>query len=123
MKLKINEDVFNDALYCIINEAFCPPAEKVLHIKQYLDKNFIKQELDDIDENGYPTKDKTVMMLSISGQPIKTLKINDLLMLLDDKFQMMISNKKDRIKFLKQVISDWYYNKISKNGLLSVNYI
>ena len=123
MKLKINEDVFNDALYCIINESFCPPAEKVLHIKKYLDKNFIKQELDDIDENGYPTKDKTVMMLSTSGQPIKTLKISDLLMLLDDKFQMMISNKKDRIKFLKQVISDWYYNKISKNGLLSVNYI
>ena len=94
-----------------------------MHIKKYLDKNFIKQELDDIDENGYPTKDKTVMMLSTSGQPIKTLKISDLLMLLDDKFQMMISNKKDRIKFLKQVISDWYYNKISKNGLLSVNYI
>ena len=123
MKLKVNKDVFNDALYNIINEVFCPSADKVLHIKHYLDKNFVKQELDDIDANGYPTKDKTVMMLSASGQPIKTLKISDLLILLDDKFQMMFSEKNDRRKFLKQVIRDWYFNRISKNGLLSVNSI
>lgn len=121
--IKVNESVLNEAMCRIMNEAFCPSADKVLHIKKYLDDNFSRQELDDIDTNGFPSKDKTVVMLSKEKQPIKTMKISDLLMLLDDKFQMMISDKNDRTKFLKQVISDWYYNNITKDGLLSVNFL
>lgn len=121
--IKVNEDVLNEVMSDLLTEAFCPSADKVLHIKKYLDSNFAKQELDDIDTNGFPMKDKTVVMLSSDKQPIKTLKMSDLLLLLDDKFQMMVSDKSDRRKFLKQVIQDWYYSKISKNGLLSVNYV
>ena len=56
-------------------------------------------------------------------QVVKTLQGDEMLLLLDDKFSKMIKDKDDRIKFLKQVLNDWYSNNISKNGLLSVNTI
>ncbi len=106
----------------ILLEAFYPKAEKVLVVKKYLDDNFARQDLDSIDDNGYPTKEKTVMWLSAQKQPLKTLNMKELLRLLDDKFNNMISDDKDRRKFLKQIIKDWYSNKI-KNGILSVNHL
>ena len=107
----------------LISEAFYPNADKVLFIKKYLDKNFQKQSLDDIDSNGYPCISPSVIMMSSNGQPLKTMQPSEFLVFLDDKFHKMISDEGDRKKFLKQVIKDWYYNKISKNGLLSVNYL
>ncbi len=107
----------------LISEAFYPNADKVLFIKKYLDKNFQRQSLDDIDSNGYPCISPSVIMMSSNGQPLKTMQPSEFLMFLDDKFHKMISDEGDRKKFLKQVIKDWYYNKISKNGLLSVNYL
>lgn len=107
----------------LISEAFYPNADKVLLIKKYLDKNFQRQNLDDIDSNGYPCVSPSVIMMSSNGQPLKTMQPSEFLMFLDDKFHNMISDEGDRKKFLKQVIKDWYYNKISKNGLLSVNYL
>jgi hypothetical protein len=62
-------------------------------------------------------------MLSKDKQPLKTLRMKELLMLLDDKFNNMVSDDKDRKKFLKQVITDWYLNKIKNNGILSVNHL
>lgn len=110
----------------LLTEAFYPSAELVSLIKDFLDKNFARQELDDLNPNGYPIKRKTVVMLSKDGQPLKTLTIegkdSELLLLLNDKFKNKISKDSDRIKFLKQVISDWYYRRI-KNGILSVNYL
>ena len=41
--------------------------------------------------------------------------------MLDDKFNSMVKDEKDSRKFLKQIIRDWFDNKISKQGLLSVN--
>lgn len=107
----------------LISEAFYPNADKVLFIKKYLDKNFQRQSIDDIDSNGYPCISPSVIMMSSNGQPLKTMQPSEFLMFLDDKFHKMISDEGDRKKFLKQVIKDWYYNKISKNGLLSVNYL
>lgn len=118
----IDEDKEQELIGNILNEVFYPTSEKVLYITNYLDKNFAKQALDSLDDNGYPTKEKTVVLLSNEKQPLKTLNMKELLRLLDDKFQKIISDKKDRRNFLKQVIKDWYFNKI-KHGILSVNYI
>ena len=75
------------------------------------------------DNNGYPTKEKTVMLLSKEKQPLKTLNMKELLRLSDDKFHTMVSDDIDRKKFLKQVITDWYKNNIKSNGILSVNHL
>ena len=107
----------------ILEEAFYPNAEKVLLIKNYLDKNFSKQKLDSLDINGYPTKELTVILLSNEKQPLKTFNMKEFLRLLDDRFHKIITKDEDRKKFLKQVITDWYNDKIKSNGILSVNFL
>lgn len=121
--IKIKEGDETKIISELISEAFYPNVDKVLFIKDYIDKNFKKQSLNDIDANGYPCSTPSVVMMSNNGQPIKTMEMKEFLLFLDDKFRNMISDESDRKKFLKQVISDWYNNKISKNGLLSVNHL
>ena len=121
-KILINENIENEIIDGLLTESFSPSAEKVLLIKNYIDKNFAKVEIDDIDENGYPTKDKMVNLLS-GGQPLKTMTLGEFLLMLDDKFHSIINNDSDRKKFLKQIIKDWYMGKLAKNGVLSVNFI
>lgn len=118
----INEETEREIVGGILTESFSPSAEKVLLVKDYIDKNFAKVEIDDIDENGYPTKDKMVNMLS-GGQPLKTMTLGDFLLILDDKFHSIITDDNDRKKFIKQIIKDWYTGKLAKNGVLSVNFI
>jgi len=120
----IDEDKEQEIIGNILNEVFYPTTEKVLYITKYLDRNFAKQQLDSLDDNGYPTKEKTVVLLSNEKQPLKTLNMKEFLRLLDDKFQKIIKDKEDRRKFLKQVIKDWYLkNNGIKTGMLSVNFI
>ena len=63
------------------------------------------------------------MLLSRDKNPLKTMSMRELLLMLDDKFNSMVKDEKDRREFLKQIIRDWFDNKISKQGLLSVNLI
>lgn len=121
---KINKDILNeDIVGDILQESFFPIADKVLMVKKFLDNGFARQLQDDIDENGYPKKKCVVIMLSADKQPLKTMAMRELLLMLDDKFNSMVKDEKDRRNFLKQIIRDWFYNKISKQGLLSVNLI
>lgn len=115
----LNEDIVGD----ILQESFFPIADKVLMVKNFLDKGFIRQLQDDIDANGYPKKKCVVILKSTDNQPLKTMAMRELLLMLDDKFNSMVKDEKDRRKFLKQIIIDWFSNKISKQGLLSVNLI
>jgi hypothetical protein len=120
--ITIDENTEHDIIGNILTESFSPSTEKVLLVKDYIDKNFARVTIDDIDDNGYPIKDKMVNMLS-GGQPLKTMTLGDFLMLLDDKFHKIIKDDSDRKKFLKQIIKDWYTGKLTKNGVLSVNSI
>lgn len=120
--IKIQENNEQELIENILTEVFIPNREKTLAVKSYLDKNFFRMESDDIDINGYPSKTKSVGLLSSDGkQCLKFMNMRELLLMLDDKFATMYSDRKDRLKFLKQVIKDWYNKQIDKNGLLSVN--
>lgn len=122
--IKINENTLNEEVVGdILQESFFPMSDMVLTIKKFLDKGFTRDLQDDIDSNGYPKKKCVVSMLSTEKQPLKTMSMRELLLMLDDKFNSMVSDESDRRKFLKQVIRDWFDNKISKQGLLSVNLI
>lgn len=122
--VKIDESILNeDIVSNILQESFYPISDMVLIVKRFLDKNFSRQLQDDIDSNGYPKKKCVVTMLSTDGQPLKTMSMRELLLMLDDKFNSMVKDEKDRRNFLKQIIRDWFDNKISKQGILSVNLI
>jgi hypothetical protein len=108
----------------MLTESFIiPKHEQVRVVREYLDKNFLRSESDDIDENGYPCKVKSVTLVSSNGQALKPMTIAELFMMLDDKFNRIIRDKDKRLTFLKQVITDWYYKRISKEGILSANII
>ena len=120
----IIKDNIREGLMCsLLQESLSPDREKVLIVKKYLDDNFARVETDDIDANGYPTKVKSVTLVSRDKQPLKPMSIADLLLMLDDKFQDMIKDENDRKLFLKQIITDWYNGNIDKNGILSVNFL
>ena len=123
MDIIINEEIENRWFKQILSESFYPTTERVLMIKNFLDGNFQRSEIDDIGEDGYPKKVKSVVLMSNNKQPLKTMSQDELLILLDDKFNHMISDKNDRKKFFGQIIKDWMENRISKEGVLSVNFL
>ena len=86
----IDENKENEIISELISEAFYPNADKVLFIKNYIDKNFQRQNLDDIDTNGYPCISPSVVMMSCSGQPLKTMQPKEFLLFLDDKFLLLV---------------------------------
>ena len=74
-------------------------------------------------EDGYPTRIKIVALLNKSGEAIKNMTDVQLFEMLQDKFQHLCDDENKRDNLLKQIIKDWYKDKISKNGMLSVNLV
>ena len=107
----------------VLSESFHPKSSMVLMVKGYLDKNFNHSYIDDMDTNGYPQRIPVVVWVNSNGDSLKTLSTDDLLSMLDDKFNSLIKDDDDRRRFLKQVIKDWFRKKITHDGLLSVNIV
>ena len=117
-----NQQTLNETLTYLLSEAFVPSAEKTVIVKDYLDKNFVRQMVDDVDENGYPKRTRMAGMKS-GGQVLKQLTMRELMLLLVDKYRKMMKNEDDLKKFMQQIIKDWFGKTISKEGILSVNFI
>lgn len=119
----LNESCMKGVYRSILQEALSPSLEQVRVVKDYLDKNFARQNVDDITPDGYPTTTPMFVMLSSKGVGVKTMTPREMLLLLDDKFPNIIKDDNDRRKFLKFVAQSWYYHKIGKNGQLQTNSI
>lgn len=104
--------------YIIMEKTYPIEPNKVLLVKKYLDKNFKQGKLDEFGSNGLPNSTPVVGMLT-NGKVVKNLTAQQLLDVLEDEFRGMFSDKTQNKKFLIQIIKDWYYNRISKEGLLS----
>lgn len=103
------------------NKPYCIDPDKVKIVRKFLDSNFTKNNLERIGANGMPEKIRIVTMSSSTGEPLKSLYEEDLLDLLIEKFKKMFLDKEERMLFLKQVMNDWFNNKIGVHGTLSVN--
>ena len=104
--------------FLILEKTYPINPNKVLIVKKFLDKNFKKGTLSEFGSNGLPTNTPVVGVLS-NSKVVKNLTAGQLFDILEDEFRGMFSDKIERSKFLTQVIKDWYYNKITKDGLLS----
>lgn len=111
MKITLSEDGLKALKQEILNESY---SDKVEVVKTYLDNNFMRATFEKDGQNvgifvklsnGIPTK--------------KSMWKQDVLDILDSKFNNIINDKKERDGFLNQVLNDWYNNKISKYGSLS----
>lgn len=97
--------------------------EKVLIVKRFLDNNFQKGSAESLGANGLPCKVNIVGLKSSNGEILRNLQIEELHDLLIDQFKNMFFDRDERDCFLKQVMNDWFNNKISVHGMLSVNSI
>lgn len=103
------------------NKPYTINPDKVKIVKSFLDKNFKKGNYDDIGPDGMPRRTRIVAMITPTGEVLKNMWQEDLLDLLIDKFKNMFLNHTERELFLKQVMNDWFNDKISVFGNLSVN--
>lgn len=122
----LNEDVYTEPSpqspdMKKANAPFCINPEKVQIVRKFLDKGFKKGSIERVGKNGLPEKVRIVGMLSSNGDVLKNMYDSQLLDLLIDHFQNMFSDHMERGLFLKQVMNDWFNDKISINGLLSKN--
>jgi hypothetical protein len=62
-------------------------------------------------------------MKGTDGNPIRNMNAEQLFYLLQDKFKNIYADTNKRDILLKQIIKDWYKDKISKHGMLTVNMI
>lgn len=105
----------------VLQKTYPIKTNNVLLVKDYLDKNFKRGSLTEFGSNGMPTNTPVVGIIS-GGNVVKNLVAQQLLDILEDEFKGMFTDKIERAKFLAQVMIDWYYNRISKEGLLSVTH-
>jgi hypothetical protein len=94
-------------------------SDKVLMIKNYLDRSFARANFETMGEDGQPVTKPIVAWLDSHKQIIKNLDDKELFYIVQDKFKNIISDKVQRDAFLKRVIIDWYDHKITDGGVLS----
>ena len=122
-KIKITESQEQQLLeYLVLEHRYPIEPNKVLLVKDYLDKHFTRGNISQFGENGMPNNTPVVGMLGMNNEVVKNLTAHQLFDVLENEFRGMFDDKIQRSKFLIQVIKDWYYKRISKEGLLSVTY-
>lgn len=115
----INENTERKLFEMLINEGL-GYSNKVNIIKNYLDKNFIKADIEQLNDKGDMEIQNIVIMLDSKREPTEhRLTLEQLYYKLQYKFQKIISNKNERNQFIWNVINDWFNNKITKYNNLS----
>ena len=95
----------------ILRESY---SDKIDLVKRFLDKNFMRASTQ---KDG---KDVGLFVKLNGNIPTdESLWKQDVLDILDDEFNNIISDKKERDGFLSQLVDDWYNKKITKYGSLS----
>jgi hypothetical protein len=128
-KVILREDQYEKLKMFFANQGkqYSYSPEKVLIVKAYLDDNFTHDPEDNIEgigADGYVTNTPIVYMKNtFTGKKIKPMYDYQLLDLLMDKYQNMFTDDDEKMKFLGQVMKDWYNNKIGLYGSLSVNHL
>ena len=96
----------------ILSESY---SDKIDLVKRFLDKNFMRASTQ---KDG---KDVGIFVKINGNIPTdESLWKQDVLDILDDEFNNIISDKKERDGFLSQLVDDWYNKKITKYGSLSM---
>lgn len=113
-KIIIDEKTEQKLITLMLNESF-GYASKVKIIKDYLDKNYIKADIDSMNDKGDLEKQNLVIMIDSNKQPTEhRLTLEQLYYKLQYKFQKIISDKEERNKFIWNALNDWYFNRITK---------
>ena len=119
----LNEKQHRQLTRMFLNEKTYPiKPELVLQVKAFLDKNFKKGDIEQFGERGNIESIPIVSMMDKKGNPVKPFSDKDLHNFLIEEFKDMFSSEEERYNFLRQVLKDWYEDKITPNGLLTVSH-
>ena len=121
MKLIINEKQEQFLIGMMLNEEKVYPVEpeKVLVVKKYLDKNFIRGNYSNINANGdIENAPNAGMKNQMTGKVEINMYKSQVFDKVEAEFKNIYDDKVRRTKFLKTVLDYWFKNKISANGLL-----
>lgn len=122
MKLIINEKQEQLLIGMLLNEEKTYPVEpeKVLVVKKYLDKNYVKGTFSNTDANGDIQNSPIVGAKNPQTGKIEVnLYKSQLFDKVEAKFKDIYEDKVRRTKFLKTVIEYWFKDGISANGQLT----
>ena len=120
----LSEDVQQMPVPPKANKPYTISPEKVLIVKKFLDTTFPKRgSIERIGADGLKETVPIASIVATTGEPLKNFYKEDLCDLLIEKFKKMFIDHVERELFMKQVVDDWFNNKISVHGLLSKNYL
>lgn len=119
----LKEEIYQMPVDKKANKPYCVNPEKVLIVKNFLDKGFSHHDYEKIGPDGMPLIIKIISMNASDGTPLKYMYTEQMEDLLVDRFQNMFSDRDERSAFLKQVLNDWLHGRISPLGGLSTNRI
>ena len=123
--IKITEEQERKLIGMMLNETKVYPVDpnKVLIVKKFLDKHFVRSKYTHTDSTGDVVNQTVVMPKDPSGKPFgdKPISLRTVFLRLEEEYKEMFEDKVQRTKFLQQVIKDWLGDRISGQGLLSVN--
>lgn len=98
--------------------------EKVKIVQKFLDDNYKKATFCKVGPDGMPMTTKIVGLIDKpSGRVLQNMYLEDLEDQIITQFQNMFSDKIERQLFMNRVINDWFDDKITPLGLLSVNHL
>lgn len=118
---KLNEEIYQMPVDKKMNKPYTINPDKVLVVKKFLDGNFQKGNAEFIGNNGRLVKVRMIGIPDSSGESLRDLTPDNLVDLLIDRFKNMFLDQKERELFMKQVVKDWINDKITVNGILTVN--
>lgn len=96
----------------LINESISDGDVRMVVVK-FLNNNFLKTSKSVIDDNGQLNYENMVIWVDKNKEPIKTMNLEELFWLLQDKFQNLKSDKKERDIFIWETLKAWYSNKLN----------
>ena len=121
MKLIITEKQEQFLIGTLLNEEKTYPVEpdKVLVVKKYLDKNFIRGNYSNINANGDIENSPVAGMKNQkTGKVEVNLYKSQVFDKIEAEFKNIYEDKVKRTKFLKTVLDYWFKDKITPQGLL-----
>ena len=121
MRLIINEKQEQLIIGMLLNEekTFPVEPEKVLVVKKYLDKNFIRGNFSQINANG---DIENAQIAGMKNQKTGKVEVNlyksQVFDKIESQFKNIYADKVRRTKFLKTVLDYWFKDKITGEGQL-----
>lgn len=97
--------------------------DKVLLIKDFLDKNFHKDVEDAYSPEGIVVKQPVVFVMNTQGMPVEKIDNETLFDRVFHANRNMYLDQNRLNRFIRKVVEKWLEDKIDQNGMLDTNFV